>query len=353
MQLIGLWDISYHCPRWLVMDREDWVPKPFKFNNEWFQHSEFSLFVEREWKDLRIHGRGDYVLKEKLRRLKSKLIWWNKNVFGIHDLKIEDSVKEINVIDDLDRIEDNNLETRRIANRKMWSNLKIRENMLIQKARVRWLNDGDINSKYFHKIMKKGMKRNYIGLISTDRGVIITAKEVLCHFEAKFKENDFNRPILEGNVCNSLNHEDKVYVESIFEEDEIREAIWCSDGFKSPGSDEYSILFFQKCWEVIKMEVLACFRDFYTDALMSKSIISLFLALIPKSNNQLDLDDYRPICLVGSVLKIISKVLAGRLKRVIGIVISKNQSAFVPGKQLLDGVVMANEMVDLATKDKK
>ncbi|XP_058726432.1 uncharacterized protein LOC131597777 [Vicia villosa] len=98
--------------------------------------------------------------------------------------------------------------------------------------------------------------------------------------------------------------------------------------------------------------VFMCFRDFHSGALLSKSITSSFLALIPKNNNPLGLDEYRPICLVGSIHKIISKVLAERLKKVIGKVISSSQSAFVPGRQLLDGVVVANELVDYATKAK-
>ncbi|XP_058755940.1 uncharacterized protein LOC131629163 [Vicia villosa] len=74
-QHIGDRDISDHCPIWLVVDKMDWGPKPFKFNNEWFNHKEFIGFVEKEWKDMFVQGRGDFVLKEKLRLLKIKLRW--------------------------------------------------------------------------------------------------------------------------------------------------------------------------------------------------------------------------------------------------------------------------------------
>lgn len=99
--------------------------------------------------------------------------------------------------------------------------------------------------------------------------------------------------------------------------------------------------------------MVSCFRDFYFEAVQSKSITLSFLALIPKSNNLLDLDDYRPICLVGCIHKIISKALARRHKKVIGSIISKIQSAFVHRRQLLDGVLVANEMVDFHIKEKK
>lgn len=99
--------------------------------------------------------------------------------------------------------------------------------------------------------------------------------------------------------------------------------------------------------------MLACFGSFHSGVALLKSVTSSFLASIPKSNNPLGLDEYRPICLIGSIHKIISKVLAARIKKVIGKVISNSQSAFVPRRQLLDGVLMANEMVDHTIKERK
>ncbi|XP_058741852.1 uncharacterized protein LOC131614256 [Vicia villosa] len=100
-QQIGERDISDHFPIWIVVDKKDWGPKPFKFNNEWFQNKDFIGFVEKEWKGLEVHGRGNFVLKEKLRLLKSKLRWWNTTVFGKIDMELEEGVKEINAIDNL------------------------------------------------------------------------------------------------------------------------------------------------------------------------------------------------------------------------------------------------------------
>ncbi|XP_058765950.1 uncharacterized protein LOC131639469 [Vicia villosa] len=77
-QWIGMRDVSDHCPVWLMVDKEDWGPKPFKFNNEWFKDKTFLDFVKKEWEGFTVHGRGDFVLKEKLRLLKERLKWWEK-----------------------------------------------------------------------------------------------------------------------------------------------------------------------------------------------------------------------------------------------------------------------------------
>lgn len=60
-----------------------------------------------------------------------------------------------------------------------------------------------------------------------------------------------------------------------------------------------------------------------------------------------------PISLIGSLYKILSKLLAARLQKVIHCVISDTQSAFIKGRQILDGLLIANQMVDEAkTKER-
>ncbi|XP_058758566.1 uncharacterized protein LOC131631812 [Vicia villosa] len=99
-QFIGDRDISDHCPIWILKDQRNWGPKPFKFNNEWFSFDSFIPFVEKEWKSMKVEGRGDFVLKEKLRLLKDKLRIWNKDVFGRINLEMEDGVSSMNLADD-------------------------------------------------------------------------------------------------------------------------------------------------------------------------------------------------------------------------------------------------------------
>lgn len=115
---------------------------------------------------------------------------------------MEEGVKEINDIDDFKGEYEIENDARSRGNSKFWLNLRIRENMIIQKVRMKWLSDGDVNNKFLHKVMKKGLRRNYIGSIYTVRGVINSVhevkNEVYDHFEEKFKENDMDRPLLDG-----------------------------------------------------------------------------------------------------------------------------------------------------------
>ncbi|GAU51106.1 hypothetical protein TSUD_141480 [Trifolium subterraneum] len=148
------------------------------------------------------------------------------------------------------------------------------------------------------------------------------------------------------------NHIVKIRKGNEWIEEEVRETVWSCDGNKSPGPDGFNINFFKACWSIVKDDVMAFQNEFHHNAHLPKAITASFLTLIPKKNHPQDLFDYRPICLIGSLYKIVSKLLANRLKKVLGKLISNCQSAFLPQRQILDGVVVLNEIIDLARRRK-
>jgi len=106
-------------------------------------------------------------------------------------------------------------------------------------------------------------------------------------------------------------------------------------------------------WHELKDDFMRFFLEFLRNGKLTKGVNSTFITLIPKVDNPQRLADFRPISLIGCMYKVLEKVLANRLHSVLGFVVSDAQSTFVRGKQIHDGILIANEMVDEARRMKK
>ncbi|GJR92121.1 putative RNA-directed DNA polymerase, eukaryota, reverse transcriptase zinc-binding domain protein [Tanacetum coccineum] len=127
--------------------------------------------------------------------------------------------------------------------------------------------------------------------------------------------------------------------------EEIKAAVWDCGSQKAPGPDGFTFLFIKSYWELFKPDVEAAVRDFFDHFAMPKGANSSFITLIPKVANPIHIKDFRPISLIGVHYKIIVKILANRLAKVVDKVVSLEQSAFILGRQILDGPFMLSELM--------
>ncbi|GJU88904.1 RNA-directed DNA polymerase, eukaryota [Tanacetum coccineum] len=259
-------------------------------------------------------------LQRKLQLLKIAIKSWTKEFrlkSNAKKCQIQQDILCLDKLFDLGLINDDSLNKRALLLNELHEINSVNASELSQKAKIRWSIEGDENSKFFHGIINK--KRAQLAI----RGILADDYEFLVRLTSDQVED------LESEISN----------------EEVKAAVWDCGVNKSPGPDGYTFEFFRKYWTFIGNDIIQAVKAFFANGCFPRGCNSSFIALIPKIQDAKFVKDFRPISLIGSTYKIISKILANRLCLVLPDLISDVQSAFVANRQILDGPFILNELM--------
>lgn len=218
-----------------------------------------------------------------------------------------------------------------------------------QRSKIDWLRGGDRNTKYYHACATTRRRKSQISCILDAAGQQCESPEevqaaFINYFSALFATKTAEnieqclQPI-ERRVTEAMNRE----LVKPFTMEEINVAISHMRPLKAPGPDGFPVGFFQKNWSFIGDDIGRAILQILNLGVMPHGLNSTNIALIPKVNSPSSVTDFQPISLCNVLYKIISKVLANRLKKILPTIISPVQSAFIPKRLITDNVLAAYE----------
>ncbi|XP_039130342.1 uncharacterized protein LOC120266746 [Dioscorea cayenensis subsp. rotundata] len=219
-----------------------------------------------------------------------------------------------------------------------------------QRSRLQWLKEGDENTRYFHTVANGRKNINFIPDINDGSSTFTDAKDIGKVFEQRFRalfgqRRPFRFKVDLDNLFKNKASVDLSFLELPFTIEEVKRAVFDLGSDKAPGPDGFPMSFFKTFWETVKGEIWQLCEDFYTGKANLERINWASIVLIPKVLCPSSPGDYRPISLINSSLKVISKILASRLSMVMDSLVDHAQSAFLKGRCILDNIAMTEEAI--------
>ena len=336
---------SDHDPIFLDLVNTSFSKKVFRFRfeNTWLKEPTFRKDVSEFWTDMpAIH------LLPKLISVSSFMARWGRNFFH----KFRDKVKtQKEIVSSLsDRVDSVGVE-QYFAEKEELNKLLLHEELYWkQRAKNFWLAEGDANTKFFHASATARRKTNHITFLEDENGEHTYDHEAMCRIVKDYFTDIFSAhqapsatPDLPVESCITAQQNEDLIAELTFEEFSL--AVKQMHPDKASGPDGLNPAFFQQFWSLIGHEVFLCCKEWLTSCSLPANINDTNVVLIPKKDNASRMQDLRPIALCNVLYKILSKVLANRLKVILPTIISEHQSAFVPGRSITDNVLVAFEVI--------
>ena len=186
--------------------------------------------------------------------------------------------------------------------------------------------------------MKKHIRKLVIGgTITTDPYRILSKQKNFYYnlYKTKAVDKDSIKSFLNNLSIPQLSEQQKLSCEGQITIEECKKILETFQNNKSPGNDGIPIEFYKNCWDLICQLFINCINESFVKEEMSNSQKQAVITLIEKQGKDRTLiENWRPISLVNVDAKIISKVIASRIKSVLPYIIHSNQTGYVKDRYI-------------------
>lgn len=227
----------------------------------------------------------------------------------------------------------------------------LEEDFLKQRSKLHWLEIGDQNNKTFYNAIRTRQAQNMIREVRCVDGRLVKTHQEIKQEAEGFFSNLLNlRPEdykgatvedLEELLDFRCTEADCNMLEAEVTKEEIQKVLFAMPNSKSPGPDGFPCEFFKSTWSILEHDFVVAIQSVFKYGFLPKGVNSTILALVPKKTDSMEMKDFRPIACCNVLYKVVSKILANRLKKLLTRIISVNQSAFIQGRLLMENVLLA------------
>ncbi|CAN1162622.1 Putative ribonuclease H protein At1g65750 [Linum perenne] len=338
---------SNHRPILLSCDdiSRNRLARPFRFLAPRLGHEGFPDVLKSSWA-------SSASFPDKLAGLTTNLKRWNKEVYGNIFQRRKDLSTQLNRLElafEADPTE-RNLSTCNQIRLELEKVLWDEELLWIQKARNKWVVEGDRNTHFFHQSAIRRRAFNRIKRLRNADGVWVEEDEGLLNLAVDFFKELYT-DVVSGafpglsSLVPRLTDEQRGSILGSFTDKEIYESIHVMGSLKAPGKDGFHPIFYQRNWSTVGPDLIRFVRDMWGRPDRIKEINETLLVLIPKLSRPTLISQFRPISLCNVTYKVVAKCLANRMKGLMQCLVHPSQTSFVPGRHITDNIIVVQEVI--------
>lgn len=342
---------SDHNPIVIMTDSTRPKTRPrFYFEHHWLPYQEVQDLVEKACTTT------SPTLSSVLHNIKTNVRYWSINTLGSLETKLRTEIANLEAMESSPNFSNQDESYLRNLHSQYWVTQRDLCTKWWAKASVPWLKWGDKNSKFFHNIAKIRKRSNTISQILDHNNSMVSDPYLILSLFTSF----YHSLWANGSSCTAIIPE-FISLPTIpthlsssltqpFTYEEVTSVLSSLGKGKAPGPDGFTVEFYQTYWKHIGPMVFQHISQFQSNTSHHLAALPFDwgktkLIFIPKGKSPSTIKDYRPISLCNVLYRLISKCFANRIRPIMSHIISPNQSAFIPTRNIHDNIFLVQEVL--------